>query len=826
MHIVRTLCAAVLCAAVLGACADTPAEPGVGDPPPAPESPLLPVGVYQVTITGADGSGGAGAAMSRVVPAAGPSEALNPVASGLTFENLSTVTYVEGTRSTGGQRFIVATFRVRNNSGGPLTNLTLIPSIRTNTVAGTPFHLLLTFGGAAVPASVATQLVPTGAAVMGEDGRMSSSHPDVLQVFTEDEVAAVPLPAGVTSLFPYGFVVRNPHSATSRTLPAATSSSDWGVFSFAFRYPLQSTAAGDPFTIGLQFVAVQDTETRLTESFEERQDTAGVRRLRERATALGATTVTVLAGSPAAHADVADYTGQRQICSVRTAGTVASPTTYITNPGPYTDLLTYRPGESVHACDANFTTGAPTPVTSGISYGLTIRAMDRYGNVRTTAADSVTLTQLSGPPVALGAKAALASGVATIQAIYNGNGTSVLQAIGRNVRGVLKSVDIGASASVAAYAGGNQAAMAGTNVPTKPAVRVLDSNGNPVVGRSVTFAAATGGGSVTTATVNSDASGVATVGNWALGATAQLNTLTATVAGTGITGNPVTFSAAGCEGGGTGYAITLCYNSTLTASQRTVFQTSAARWSQVITGDLSDFGAVTIAAGSCGANSASLNNMPIDDLLIFAAVEAIDGPGAVLGSAGWCYRRSGSLPIIGIMRFDAADVADLEAAGQFNSVILHEMGHVIGIGTLWNALGLLQSPSSAGSALDTYFSGANGIAGFNSIGGSTYTGGQKVPVENTGGAGTINSHWRESVLQNELMTGYLNSGVANPLSLLTVRSLTDMGYTVNTGAADSFFLTLSLRDGPEEPGLHMMNDVYTGPRYTIDNQGGFRRTAF
>ncbi len=821
MQIARNLCAAVLCAAALAACADSPSEPRVTEP--APGSPLIPLGLYQVTITGADGSANGGPSFSRAsaVPQ-GPSQALNPLATGYALESVSTTTYVEGTRATGGQRFVMATFRVRNNTGAPLTNLTLVPVTRSNSIAGTPFSSLLLFSGAAAPSSIAPQIVPAGAVGLGDDGTIRSSYPDVLQAFTEAEVAAVTLPEGTTGVFPYGFMVRNPRSTTSRTLPAATSSSDWGLVTFAFRYPLQATASGDPFSISFQFLAVQDTETRMTESFEEQQDTAAVRRLRERATALGATTVTVLAGSPTVHADVADYPGQRQICTVRTSGTAASPTVFINNPGVYTNLNIYRPGESVDACGANFATGTASPPVNGNGYPLTIRAMDRYGNVRTTAADSVSLTQVSGPPVALGAKAALVNGEATIQVIYNGNGTSQLQAIGRNVRGVLKAVEVG-SASVAAYAGNNQAAMAGTALPTKPAVQVLDGNGNPVVGRSVTFAAATGGGSVTTATVSTNASGIATVGNWTLGATAQLNTLTATVSGTGVSGNPVTFSAPACENGtGTGYVVTVCYTTDMTASQRSTFQTAAGRWGQVVTGDLSNV-TVNLPAGQCDSWLPSMN-LVVDDLIIFARIVSIDGPGGVLGSAGPCFvRNSNAIPVLGLMQFDAADVASLETAGQFNAVILHEMGHVLGIGTMWSTFGLLQNPSSAGTPLDTYFSGANGIAGFNSIGGSTYTGGQKVPVENTGGAGTMNGHWRETVLQNELMTGYLNSGVANPLSLLTVRSLSDMGYTVNTGAADSFFLTLTLRDGPEERGIHLMNDVYSGPRYTIDGGGRFSR---
>ena len=820
MQIVRTLFLAASCAAVLTACVDHPAEPRIIDP--TPRSPLLPMGVYEVTITGADGSA-TGASLSRAaaVPQ-GPSLALNPVAAGLTFESVSTTTYTEGTRTTGGQRFIVATFRVRNTTGAPVSNVTMLPVMRATTITGTPFSSLLLFNGTAAPTSIASQIVPTGSVALGDDGRVRSSYADVLQVFTEAEVAAVALPDGTTGVFPYGFVVRNPQSTSNRTLANAATSSDWGLVTFAFRYPLQATAAGDPFSIGFQFLAVQDTETRLTESFEERQDTSGVRRVRERALALGATTVTVLAGSAATDAAVTDYPGQRQVCTVRTAGTAGAPTNTITSPGAYTDLAIYRPGESLDSCGAYFATGTAATAVVGAPYSLTVRAMDRYGNVRTAAADSVRVSQVSGPSVTLGAQAALVSGVATIQATYAANGASVLQAIGRNVRGaVLPQVTVGAT-SVAAYAGSNQAAMAGTNVPTRPAVRVLDGNGAAVVGRSVTFAVATGGGSVTTATVNTDASGIATVGSWTLGATAQLNTLTATVSGT-VSGNPVTFNGAGCEGSGAGYEITLCYSSTLTASQRTTFQTASARWSQVITGDLSNL-AGSVPAAACASWTPAMN-MTYDDLVIFASLQAIDGPGAVLGSASPCYVRNAGQPVIGLMQFDIADVANLEAAGQFNSVILHEMGHVIGIGSMWEDFGLVQSPSSAGTPLDTYFSGANGIAGFNSIGGSTYTGGNKVPVENTGGGGTMNAHWRESVLQNELMTGYLNSGVANPLSLLTVRSLADMGYTVNTGAADSFFLTLSLRTGPEAPGLHMMNDVHRGPRYTFDANGRARRRS-
>jgi hypothetical protein len=64
-----------------------------------------------------------------------------------------------------------------------------------------------------------------------------------------------------------------------------------------------------------------------------------------------------------------------------------------------------------------------------------------------------------------------------------------------------------------------------------------------------------------------------------------------------------------------------------------------------------------------------------------------------------------------------------------------------------------------------------------------------VPVENTGGGGTRDSHWRESVHNAELMTGWIEGGgTPNPLSVITIGSLADLGYAVNMEAADPYVL--------------------------------------
>src|SRR5881396_3010522 len=111
------------------------------------------------------------------------------------------------------------------------------------------------------------------------------------------------------------------------------------------------------------------------------------------------------------------------------------------------------------------------------------------------------------------------------------------------------SLSAGAVASLGVNGGNNQTATAGTAVATPPSVMARDASGNPVAGVSVTFAVATGGGSVEpTAPVVTGANGVAAATSWILGATAGSNTLTATAAGSGISGNPVTFTATGTAG--------------------------------------------------------------------------------------------------------------------------------------------------------------------------------------------------------------------------------------------------------------------------------------
>jgi adhesin/invasin len=129
------------------------------------------------------------------------------------------------------------------------------------------------------------------------------------------------------------------------------------------------------------------------------------------------------------------------------------------------------------------------------------------------------------------------SGINTLTATANGSGF-----IGNPVTFVATGT---VPASVVAISAVTQAGTVGTAVASPPSVIVKDANQTGLAGATVTFAVTAGGGSVTGGTATTDAFGVATVTHWVLGGSEGTNTLTATVSGTGIAGNPVTFDALG-----------------------------------------------------------------------------------------------------------------------------------------------------------------------------------------------------------------------------------------------------------------------------------------
>jgi leishmanolysin len=165
----------------------------------------------------------------------------------------------------------------------------------------------------------------------------------------------------------------------------------------------------------------------------------------------------------------------------------------------------------------------------------------------------------------------------------------------------------------------------------------------------------------------------------------------------------------------------------------------------------------------------------------------IDGPRGILGQAGPTHLRPAAagdvafVPVKGTMSFDTADLAHMESDGTLHDGITHEMGHVLGVGTIWDLKGLLQG----GGTANPTFVGQGAMEEFGILLG--IGGPEPVPVENTGEPGTRDGHWRESVFRNELMTGFVGQ-TGNPLSRMTVAGFGDLGYQVDRDAAEEFDL--------------------------------------
>lgn len=435
-------------------------------------------------------------------------------------------------------------------------------------------------------------------------------------------------------------------------------------------------------------------------------------------------------------------------------------------------------GESTSPPTPTSVTPEPATIADGtagtvLNPSPTFVVKDQNGNP--LGGVSVTITVTAGGGVLSGAPTQTSAGPTSIGQWTLGTAAGV-NSVTITVAGLAPVVITvngrpGPPVSIVFISGLGSAAFAGSVVAPTPLAQVRDQFNNGVPGITVTFTVVEGDGMVG-GPVTTNASGNAAAPQWRLGKSDTPQTLRAT-AGALTAAVPAFVN--------TDYSVDLrFFGPPMPAAAEAAFTAAAARIRGAVTGDLTD-----VSAGSgvdltdCGVPGTSISGI-IDDVVIYASVSSIDGPGRILASAGPCFiRNPGSQTIIGSMRFDADDIGTLVNQGRLFDVILHEMLHVVGIGTLWSRFGFLQGAGTP----DSRFTGPQGTGACVAIGGAGVCVGG-IPLETGGGSGTADSHWRESIFQTELMTGFV--GGSNPLSVMSIQSLADVGYVTNQNSGDSY----------------------------------------
>ncbi len=474
-----------------------------------------------------------------------------------------------------------------------------------------------------------------------------------------------------------------------------------------------------------------------------------------------------------------------------------------------------------------FTELTPAPafavrdVNGTVLQGVPVTVMNTAGNGTLTGAPTLS----SAGPTTIGTwRLGTTAGPHSVTVVVSG--------LPMRIFTVLATPDV--ATELALVQGATQVAFAGATLPITPRVRLLDQYGNGISGRGVLWTVTSGGGTLggssTVSAASTEVNGFADSPPWTLGRRGGSQLLTAS------NGSVVQLFSATVQ---TAFGITLRYVGTPpTGAIALAFTNAADRIAALIVGDLPDaqIGTTALPFNISQCNAAFTGvpplNESVDDVIIYASVIPIDGIGQVLGSAGPCLTRTtGGLPALGTMRFDSADLTDLANRGRLADVIAHEMLHAVGIGTLWTARGLLADRDSATVRVTGPLATA---ACTNDLGGAAVCLGS-VPAENclnlaaslACGSGTRNTHWKESTFMTELMTGYF--GTTNLLSKMTIQGLADLGYSVNTLAADPYTVPSSLMalfraEGAAPPlteGLTALGAPLL-PRFTLERDGRVR----
>lgn len=220
----------------------------------------------------------------------------------------------------------------------------------------------------------------------------------------------------------------------------------------------------------------------------------------------------------------------------------------------------------------------------------------------------------------------------------------------------------------------------------------------------------------------------------------------------------------------THYKMDVIFKSSVPSWLRTIAQNAVRKWEDLIIGDYEQI--FTVPNSNCPDVP---QGTQVDDTLISIGYQYIDGASGsnTLAYAGTCFFSQGKSRV-GVIVLDSSNFPSSGSAVLAYNVIIHEIGHILGIqSTAWRNAGLVNNALRytgvhANSQLS--LSGANHNQAF---------------IEDLYGQGSAGSHWRESVYDSEVMTSLASHGQM-PLSRITIGALEDLGYQVDYSKADPY----------------------------------------
>lgn len=237
------------------------------------------------------------------------------------------------------------------------------------------------------------------------------------------------------------------------------------------------------------------------------------------------------------------------------------------------------------------------------------------------------------------------------------------------------------------------------------------------------------------------------------------------------------------------FEIELEFSATVPEDYRQAVRLAATRWEEIISGGLTPS---VIDADDCGGHPLRTGRS-VTNLLISVRVEPLGGNS--VGFAGPCsFRGAGGLPDYGYMTL--SDSLSGSGSALLELSALHEMGHILGIGTLWNIPGIAgwnhinYAPENACSSnepftADPEYTSNSALSEYRNLPGRSAATG--IPLEKGGPVGVRCGHWDADALPGELMVSEINATESYTISRITAASLNDLGYDVDLTKADQSY---------------------------------------